>query len=170
MKKYGTQDKCLTLLEEGRWRDHSKCPYCDSDKVSRHKEKSRQSRWQCSNCKKSYSVTVGTIFHHTHLELPKGFAVLSLMLNAKKRLSSHRISRDVGLRQPTALSIQNRIRKAMATEQGELLKGIVEMDETHIGGKPRHKGISKRGRGTDKTAVIGAVERKGNHNIFPGMI
>ena len=68
------------------------------------------------------------------------------------------------------MSIQNRIRKAMATEQGELLKGLVEMDETYIGGKPRHKEISKRGRGTDKTAVIGAVERKGIRNIFPGMI
>jgi len=161
IKKYGTQEQCIKLLEKSRWGNTPTCPYCESEKVGRHKEKSRQSRWQCSSCKKSYSVTVGTIFHRTHLGLPEWFAILRLMLNAKKSLSSYQISRDIGIRQPTVLSVQNRIREAMATDQGQLLKGIVEMDETYIGGKPRYKGKSKRGRGTDKMAVMGAVERGG---------
>ncbi|MDT8447615.1 MAG: transposase [bacterium] len=78
VKKLGTQEQCLSLLEEVRWgSSHPTCPYCGSKQVSRHKEKVRQSRWQCSGCQKSYSVTVGTIFHRTHLELPKWFAILS---------------------------------------------------------------------------------------------
>jgi transposase-like protein len=169
LKKYGTQAQCIELLEQARWGKTPKCPYCNSEKVSRKTEKNRQSRWQCSKCKKSYSVTVGTIFHHTHLELPYWFAILNSMLNAKKSLSSYQISRDIGIRQPTVLSVQNRIRQAMSTDQGKLLKGIVEMDETYVGGKPRKSNFrddddtdNKRGRGTDKLPIVGAVERGGN--------
>ena len=167
IKKYGTQEKCIKLLEKVKWGDCPACPYCNSENVCRHKERNQQSRWQCSTCKQSYSVTVGTIFHCTHLELPKWFAILSLMLNAKKSLSSYQISRDIGIRQPTVLSIQNKIRKAMASSQGQLLKGIVEMDETYIGGKPRGNVPAKRGRGTNKMAVIGAVERSGKVRAVP---
>jgi len=168
LKKYGTQSKCLTLLEKTRWGNTPRCPYCEGDKVSRKTEKNRHRRWQCSRCRKSFSVTVGTIFHNTQLELPYWFAILNLMLNAKKSISSYQISRDIGIRQGTVHSIQNRIRKAMSEDQGELLWGIVEMDETYIGGKPRKANfrkndeLSKRGRGTDKLPVIGAVERGGN--------
>ena len=95
------------------------------------------------------------------------FAILSLMLNAKKSLSSHQISRDIGIRQPTVLSIQNRIRKAMSSDRVQLLQGIVAMDETYIGGKPRKKVESKRGRGTRKMAVVGAVERGGTVRVKP---
>ncbi len=169
LKLYGTQAQCIELLETARWKDNLTCPYCKSDKVSRKTEQKRQSRWQCSKCKKSYSVTVGTIFHRTHLELKYWFAILNLMLNAKKSLSSYQISRDIGIRQPTVLSVQNRIREAMSTDQGVLLKGIVEMDETYIGGKPRKSNLrddddgdeNKRGRGTSKLPVVGMVERGG---------
>jgi len=169
LKKYGTQQQCIDLLETARWGDKPICPYCESDKVSRKTEKNRQSRWQCSKCQKSYSVTVGTIFHHTHLELPYWFAILNYMLNAKKSLSSYQISREIGIRQPTVLSVQNRIREAMAGDQGTLLRGIVEMDETYIGGKPRKSNFrddddgdeNKRGRGTKKLPVVGMVERGG---------
>ena len=109
------------------------------------------------------------------MPLQKWFAVIGLMLNAKKSLSSYQLARDLGLTQPTALYMQQRIRSEMATENIALLKGIVEADETYVGGKPRKKNKknkknkrndddepSKRGRGTKKTPVIGAVERGGN--------
>ncbi len=97
------------------------------------------------------------------------FLVLALMLNAKKSASSHQIARDIGRRQPTVWSMMHRIRVAMERDQfhSELLQGIVEMDETYVGGRPRKSNKRdddkphKRGRGTDKTPVIGIVERGG---------
>lgn len=129
-----------------------------------------ESRHHCNNCKTSFSVTVNTIFHHTHLDLQKWFLAISLILNAKKGISSRQLSRDIQVTKDTAWSMQMRVRNAMV-EQGELFNGIIEMDETYIGGKPRKgnhhddepKGgnKSKRGRGTDKTPVVGMVERGG---------
>jgi hypothetical protein len=111
-------------------------------------------------------VTVNTIFHHTHLPLQKWFLAISLILNAKKGLSARQLARDLKVNKNTAWFMGMRIRNAMF-EQGELLRGIVEMDEVYIGGKPR-KGNGKwarrgnrYGRGTDKPPVIGIVERGG---------
>ena len=95
------------------------------------------------------------------------FLACGLVINAKKSLSSYQLARDLDLNQKTAWYMQQRIRAAMAADQAPLLQGIVEADETYVGGKPR-KGNkrdddkpSKRGRGTSKTPVIGAVERGG---------
>lgn len=74
--------------------------------------------------------------------------ILGLMLNVKKSKSSHEISRDIGMHY-----------KAMETKENTLFKGIIEMGETYIGGNPRGKGDHKRGRGTNKTPVVGMVER-----------
>lgn len=166
IKKFPTQEACIKHLEQVRWNGKPLCVYCGSDKVCKKTEKNKE-RLQCWGCKKSFSVTVGTIFHHTHIELQKWFLVMSLMLNAKKGLSAYQIARDLGMRRPTVWSMMHRIRKAMASDQSELLSGIVEMDETYIGGKPRPKNNKddddftplKRGRGTDKGCVIGMIER-----------
>jgi hypothetical protein len=126
----------------------------------------KESRYHCNNCFTSFSVTVGTIFHHTHLQIQKWLLAVSLVLNAKKGISARQLSRDLEVNKDTAWRIAMQIRKAMLQQwQKELLTGIVEMDETFIGGKPR-KGIDndlKRGRGSQKkTPVVGMVERKGN--------
>ncbi len=126
-------------------------------------------RWQCRDCTRAFSVTVGTMFHGTHVPLRNWFLVLALMLNAKKSASAYQIARDLDMRRATVWSMMQRIRTAMAAdpEQDRLLHGIVEADETYVGGKPR-KGNrrggdkpNKRGRGTKKVAVVGAVERGG---------
>lgn len=160
MKEYGTNHLCYQLLEKIRWAEGVYCPYCGEKKISVKVEKKQNSRYQCRDCNKSFSVTVGTIFHKAR-KLPEWFMILGLMLNAKKSKSSYEIGRDIGMHQPTVWFIMNKIRKAMETKESELLKGIVEMDETYIGGKPRGKGERKRGRGTDKTPVVGMVERNG---------
>jgi len=91
------------------------------------------------------------------------------MLNAKKSASAYQIARDLGMRRPTVWSMMHRVRVAMANDpqQTKLLYGIVEADETYVGGKPR-KGNrrdedtkNKRGRGTSKTPVVGLMERGG---------
>ena len=153
-----------------RWQGKPECPYCHGHKVCIHTEKGKQvRRWQCWACEKSFSVTVKTIFHRTHVPLKNWFLILALMLNAKKSASACQVARDLGMRRPTVWSIMHRIRAAMALdpEQKELFKGIVEADETYIGGKPRKRNRAKdriphkRGLGTDKTPVIGAIERSG---------
>ncbi|MDQ3080906.1 MAG: IS1595 family transposase [Gemmatimonadota bacterium] len=126
-------------------------------------------RWQCQDCTRAFSVTVGTIFHGTHIPLQQWFLVMALMVNAKKSASSYQIARDLGMRRPTVWSMMHRIRVAMAEdqEQAPLLFGIVEADEVYIGGKPRKSNRrddnkpSKRGRGTSKAPVLGAIERGG---------
>ena len=173
-QSFQTQEQALEYLEKARWKGKPVCPYCKSEKVSRHASADRaQSRWQCQDCHTAFAVTVGTIFHGTHIPLKNWFLVLALMLNAKKSASACQIARDIGMRRPTVWSMMHRIRVAMASDadQSALLHGVVEMDETYIGGKPR-KGNkrdddvdggnkSTRGRGTKKMPVVGVVERFG---------
>lgn len=164
-RQFPTQKDCLDHLENVRWKGIPTCPYCRSTRVS---PMPKENRHHCNNCNTSYSVTVGTIFHKTKLDCQKWFLAISLILNAKKGISARRLARDIGVNRNTAWYMGMRIRKAMsqATDQN-LLKGIVEMDETYIGGKPR-KGNNKdeepnkRGRGTKKTPVVGMIERGGN--------
>ena len=161
-EQFPTQKSCIEHLEAARWRGTPCCMYCGSIKVARHIK-----RWRCYDCRTSFSVMVGTIFHHTHLPLQKWFLAISLILNAKKGLSALQLSRDLKVNKNTAWRIAMQIRKSMTqVEHRNLLTGIVEMDETYVGGKPRKgtgkKGAtSKRGRGTDKAPVVGAVERGG---------
>jgi transposase-like protein len=170
--KFQDNQQAIEYLEQIRWKDEVICTKCGSNKTCKHREKTK-TRWQCWNCHHVFSVTVGTIFHHSHVPLNKWFMLIALMLNAKKGLSSLQASRDLGLRPMTTWSMMHRIRKAMTTDQAELLKGIVEMDECYIGGKPRKENKkddddskgNPRGRGTKKEAVVGAVERMGNVKV-----
>ena len=160
-QQFPTQKDCIAHLERARWGETPKCPYCQSERTTRN-----AGRHYCYNCKTSFSVTVGTIFHRTHLPLQKWFLAIALMLNAKKGISALQLSRDIEVNKNTGWRINMQIRKAMTQrDQRDLLTGVVEMDETWIGGKPR-KGKNddqppKRGRGTKKPPVIGAVERGG---------
>lgn len=160
MKEYGSNQLCIELLERVRWSDGIVCPYCGSHKISKKFEHDRSNRHQCQDCHKSFTVLVGTIFHKAR-KLPQWFMILGLMLNAKKSKSSYEIARDIGMRQASVWEIMNKIREAMETKESKLLKGIVEMDETYIGGRPNGNGSNKRGRGTDKTPVVGVMERNG---------
>lgn len=168
-QSFQTQEQAIEYLEKVRWNGRPVCPYCKSEAVGRHASNDRKMpRWQCRACSRAFAATVGTIFHGTHIQLRDWFIALALMLNAKKSASSCQIARDLGIRQPTVWSMMHRIRVAMANdqEQSALLHGIVEADETYVGGKPRkgnrHGGTpAKRGRGTSKRPVIGLMERGG---------
>lgn len=162
-RQFPTEADCIAHLERIRWNSKPTCPYCQSQSSSPYPQKSRH---HCNNCNTTYSVTVGTIFHHTHLPLQKWFLAISLILNAKKGIAARQLARDLEVNKNTAWYLAMRIRNAMTeSTQRELLHGIVEMDETYIGGKPR-KGNGgnrpKRGRGTSKTPVVGMVERGGD--------
>ena len=158
-KLFPTQEDCVRHIEGIKWNEKPVCPYCASDK---HSPMPKEGRYHCNNCNTSYSVTVGTIFHNTRLPLQKWFLAISIILNAKKGVASRQLARDIEVTKDTAWRMQMQIRKAMG-QYKELLQGIIEMDETYVGGKPRPgTGTHKRGRGTKKTPVVGIVERDGN--------
>ncbi len=166
-QRFPDQEACIEHLEAVRWGDEAHCPKCGSTKVARKTDGYRVGRWNCHDCHASFNVLSGTIFEKTKLPLQKWFMAIGLMVNAKKSISSHQLARDLELNQKSAWFMQQRIRAAMADDQAPMLQGIVEAGETFVGAKPRKanrvedRKPAKRGRGTDKTPVIGAVERGG---------
>lgn len=168
MERFPDDESCIAHLEKIRWGDKPTCPYCESENVARKKEKDKIGRWNCHLCKSSFNVLAKTMFQGTHIPLQKWFVGIALVVNAKKSLSSSQLGRDLGLNQRSAWYMMHRIRAEMARKSPTLLQGIIEADETYIGGKPRKRNKrkddkpNKRGRGTKKTPVLGAVERGGN--------
>lgn len=127
-QSFTTQEQAIEYLENVRWKGEPRCPYCGSSEVGPHASSDRKmSRWQCRECRRAFAVTVGTLFHGTHIQLRNWFLVLALTLNAKDSASAYQIARDLGMRRPTVWSMMNRIRAALAEdeEQGRLLYRIV---------------------------------------------
>lgn len=163
-ERFPDQESCIIYLETVRWGDDPRCPHCEGNRVGRRKDGNRIGRWNCHQCKKSYNVLQGTIFSKSKLPLQKWFLAIAILINAKKSVSSHQLARDLDISQPAAWYLAMRIRKEMIDNEPFLL-GIVEADETFIstdGSRKRDDDDPpKRGRGTKKLPVIGAVARGG---------
>jgi len=132
----------------------------------------KELRHHCNSCNKSFSVLVGTIFEASNLPLPKWFVAISLVMNAKKGISSRQLARHIKVTKDTAWYIQKRLPEAMKNPDKKLLKGLIEVDETYIGGNAKNKSkktrleLKKAGKLNDsgmmhKTPVVGLLERKG---------
>ena len=168
METFPTQEACIAYLERIRWQGSPECPQCESTHVGHHNESDtrRIGRWNCHDCRSTFKVTSGTIFQGTKILLQKWFVAIGLMANAKKSLSSCQLARDLRLKQKTCWRLMMEIRAEMGKDNG-LLQGIVEADETYIGGKRKKDPDKaagepkKRGRGTPKDVVLGAVARGG---------
>ncbi len=158
--QFSSQEKCIMYLEKERWGDKPECPHCGSSRVNRKLDLDRVGRWHCKSCKASYNVLQGTLFQKTGIPLPKWFAVINLIMNAKKSISSYQLARDLGMNQRSAYNMAKKIREEMSRKDKILLRGVIEADETYVGGKPRRRRDkdgnlpppSKRGRGTKKNA------------------
>lgn len=149
------------------------CPFCDSTKVYTTKSRSTKPskkdipEYRCANkeCSKKFSVTKGTIFEATKVPLRTWFAAIYLITSHKKGISSHQLAKDLIVTQKTAWFLLHRIREMYRESAPELLKNVVEIDETFIGGKYKNKHADKKKPGAqgsiDKTIVFGAVQRHG---------
>ena len=167
---FPTDDACKGYLVARCWPKGVRCPRCDNDRV--YPVANRPFHWQCTKCAPAggcrFSVLVATIFENTNVGLRTWFRVIHMMLTAKKGVSSLQVQRVMGIGSyRTALYMTHRVRAGLQDPEFRKLVGIVEVDETYIGGsdKNRHwdKKSGTRGRGdTGKTAVVGAVRRKGN--------
>lgn len=154
--RFHDEGACRKYMEELRWPDGAKCPRCGSDKLSRIK---KRPQFDCNSCRYQFSVTAGTIFHDSHLPLWKWFLAVYLIVEAKKGISANQLKRTIGVSYKTAWYLCHRIRAALNEVDAQLLKGIVEVDETFVGGEMHGKGRGYKG---NKTVVVGAMQRGGN--------
>ncbi len=163
----GDEDACKRYLVARRWPQGVYCPRCGNFKV--FPVSSMPFKWQCYACAPDqgyrFSHIAGTIFENTNKPLRQWFKVVHLMTTSKKGISSLQIQRQMGFGSyETALNMTHKIRAARIQPE-QKLGGIVEVDETFVGGKDQNKHWDKRTHlrgGADKTPVIGAVQRKGN--------
>jgi transposase-like protein len=167
-EKFASDEQCLQYIQEMRWPDGVvRCPKCGAKEVKRVDRKSdskNRRRWfyLCleKTCHNQFTPTSGTIFHSSHLPLIVWFQAITLVLNAKKGISALQLQRDLGIGgYKTAWYLTHRIREVMSEGAIPKLGGIVEIDETYIGGKQKGKGVYYGKK--QKQDVVGLRERKG---------
>ena len=157
MDEFGDENTCREYLEKLRWPSGVCCPRCGDCSVS---EIRTRDQFDCNSCRYRFSVTSGTILDNTKVPLRKWFVAMYLMIESKKGISANQMRRTLGVSYKTAWHLCHRIRQAMGGDpfDGPTLFGIVEVDETLVGGRKRGVGSGNR---TGKTWVAGAIQRGG---------
>lgn len=158
----------VEFFEAKRWCSTPICVHCESTSVykmtdAKTGKRNRRFLWRCHDCKRQYTVRMGTVYEETRLELRHWCYAFWRAASSKKGVAALEIKRHCQISYKSSLFLMNRIRFAITPDAKALkLTGIVECDETYIGGKPRPGDgkAHKRGRGTSKTPVFATVDRK----------
>jgi transposase-like protein len=162
------EDAAVDFMEIQRWGDLPRCAHCESPNVykmlNRAHSRTKRYLWRCHDCGKQYTVRIGTVYEETRIPLRHWCYAFWRACSSKKGVAAREIQRHCQASYKSALFLMHRIRFAMTADPKSVapLEGIVECDETDVGGKPRPgTGPHKRGRGTKKIPVFAMVERGG---------
>lgn len=165
-QEYQDEDKARELLERLRWPHGAICPHCQNDGTAKtiskltpkagSKAAVRKGVYFCGACRKQFTVTVKTVFEGSHISISKWLMALFLISASKKGMSAHQLHRMLKITYKTAWFMSHRIRFAMGDESSGKLSGIVEVDETFVGGKGE-----SRTRSIRQTPVVALIEQGG---------
>jgi transposase-like protein len=167
-EQYSDDHKARELLEHIRWPNGPICPHCKNDGQSKaiyrlkakwtSKAPAREGLCKCGACRKQFSVTVGTVFEASHIPISKWLMAIFILCSSKKSVSSHQFHRMLKITYKTAWFMTHRIRYGMGPNNKDTskLKGVVEVDETFVGGVGDRKTKVIR-----KTPVVALIERGG---------
>ena len=175
---FGHDDAARAFLEKMRWPKGVICPHCgtvgEAYKLKakpKSKTPVREGVWKCGPCREQFTVTVGTIFEKSHIPLHKWLLAIHLLCASKKGMSAHQLHRMLGITYKSAWFMAHRIRYAMKQEPlSSKLAGIIEVDETYIGGKlrigsyatkPGERAQDRPAPTANKAAVVSVLQRGG---------
>jgi transposase-like protein len=166
-EQFPNQEAARIYLEKRRWPAGVKCPVCSSgERITARKS----GYYRCNACREDFTVRTGTIFERSHIPLHKWVYAMYLLVTARKGISSLQLSKQIGITQKSAWFMLHRIREACGKDLRKL-RGIIEIDETYVGGLESNKHESKKlhaGRGTvGKAPVIAMRERGGRTLAWP---
>lgn len=165
MEAFPTEQHAVDRLRAIRWGtndEHASCPHCGSKRVMHFKDGKNH---KCSDCRKRFSIKVGTIFSDSKIQLRKWFMAIWLITSHKKGIASTQLAKDIKVTQKTAWFMLHRLRHAATTRSfNEPLNGDIEVDETYTGGKSKNmhaKERAQRKQYRNKAAIVGVLKRNG---------
>ena len=165
MRQYPDDNACLESLWRTRYSEdgeHACCPKCETQRVFKRYETTQQRQsWSCTGCGYKLHPTAGTIFHKSSTSLHLWFYAMYLMASTRCGISAKQLERELGVTYKTAWRMAHLIRHELMQQEDEPLTGVVEADETYVGGRRRGTPRGRPGPGSHKTAVFGAVQRGG---------